>query len=244
MSKKQKVNTDKTIHVVTANSFITACGLDKISLKARKLLYIAISQCKIKDNEFYEYSIKVSDFSKMMKIDSSNVYKEADKITDELMRGFVKIVEKGKKKYKKYSLFSFCECDNAEIKFKLNDDMTDFLLALKGNFSKPLLDDFLCMKSKYSMAVWHLMQLKMNSEKPFINGEPKEFDLMLDELREVTGTQNKLKQISQFKERVLDEAIKEIYENCYVNIEYSNIKEGRIIIGFHFKAMHGWYHED
>lgn len=244
MEEKRKINTEKNIKVVTTNNFITSCGLDKISLKARKLLYVAIAQCKKSDDKFYEYSIKVSDFSRMMNIDSSNVYKEADKITDELMRGFVKVNQTGEKKYKKYSLFSFCEYSNAQIKFKLNEDMTDFLLALNGNFSKPLLEDFLHMKSKYSMAVWHLMQSKMRSNKPFISGKPIEFDLSLEELREVTGTQNKLKQISQFKERVLDKAVEEIYNNCYVDIGYSSIKEGRIITGFHFKAVHGWYHKD
>lgn len=244
MDEKRDINTEKCIKVVTTNDFITSCGLDKISLKARKLLYIAIAQCKLSDNKFYEYSIKISDFSKMMNIDSSNVYKEADKITDELMRGFVKIKQKGVNKYKKYSLFSFCEYSNAYIKFKLNEDMTDFLLALNGNFSKPLLEDFLQMKSKYSMAIWHLMQVKMKSNKPFLSSEPIEFDLSLDELREITGTQHKLKQICQFKERVLDKAIDEIYNNCFVDIRYSSIKEGRTIIGFHFKAVHGWYHKD
>lgn len=52
MDEKRDINTEKCIKVVTTNDFITSCGLDKISLKARKLLYIAIAQCKLSDNKF------------------------------------------------------------------------------------------------------------------------------------------------------------------------------------------------
>ena len=50
---KRELNTKENIKTVTSNQFITACGLEGISLKARKLLYIAISQSKKTDTEFY-----------------------------------------------------------------------------------------------------------------------------------------------------------------------------------------------
>ena len=43
---KRELNTKESVRTVTSNQFITACGLEGISLKARKLLYIAISQSK------------------------------------------------------------------------------------------------------------------------------------------------------------------------------------------------------
>ena len=50
-----------------------------------------------------------------------------------------------------------CEYEHTGVlKFQLNRDMTDFLLELKGDFTQPLLEDFLKMKSHYSMAIWHL----------------------------------------------------------------------------------------
>lgn len=238
MKKTRELNTKESVKVVTSNSFITACGLEDLSLKGRKLLYLAISQCKKTDTEFFEYSISVKSFADMMDIDASNIYVEMDATTDELMRTFIKY--RDGKSVRKYSLFSLCQYNDATIRFKLNPDMTEFLLELKGNFSQPLLAEFVRMRSPYSMAIWHLMQREMKSQKPYAD-HIIEFDLSLDELREVTGTEKKLEKLSNFKNRVLDKALKEIDENCNVAITYDNLKQGRKVIGFHFVAKSKWY---
>lgn len=238
MKKTRELNTKESVKVVTSNSFITACGLEDLSLKGRKLLYLAISQCKKTDTEFYEYNISVKSFAEMMDIDASNIYIEMDKTTDELMRTFIKY--RDDKSVHKYSLFSLCQYNDATIRFKLNPDMTEFLLELKGNFSQPLLAEFVKMRSPYSMAIWHLMQREMKSQKPYAD-HIIEFDLSLEELREITGTEHKLEKLSNFKNRVLDKALKEIDENCNVVITYEHIKQGRKVIGFHFIAKSKWY---
>jgi plasmid replication initiation protein len=90
------------------------------------------------------------------------------------------------------------------------------------------------------MAIWHLMQREMHSRKPGIT-DTIEFELTLEELRQVTGTKDKLKQISEFKKRVLDKAIREIKENCGIIIKYTNLKIGRTVIGFHFSAVNSFH---
>lgn len=236
MNKSRQINIKESVKTVTSNTFITARGLEELSLNGRKLLYIAISQCKLNDEQFYSYEITVSELSKIIGVTTQAVYKEADKVTDELMRSVLRVAEPNSKYFIKYSLFSKCEYRNGLLTIKLNPDMTDFLLQLKGDFSKPLLNDFMKMKSNYSMAIWHLMQREMCSQKPSIV-EQIEFDLSLEELREVTGTQNKLKQLGQFKEKCFDKALREIFDNCGVKITYDNIKRGRTVIGFHCKAV-------
>lgn len=232
MDEVKKIDTRDSVRTVTANSFITAKGLENLSLKARKMLYIAISQCCMKDKDFYTYEINVTDFANLMGITPQAVYTEADRITDELMSGFLRVVPEGKKNYKKYSLFSTCEYEHdGVLRFKLNPDMTTFLLQLSKNFSQPLLHDFLKMRSPYSMAIWHLMQREMDSQKPGVS-KKMQIDLSLDELREITGTQDKLKQISEFKSRVFNKALKEIDDNCGVKITYVNKKKGRTVVGF------------
>ena len=62
------------------------------------------------------------------------------------------------------------------------------------------------------------------------------FDISLAELRKVTGCENKLKQVGEFKKRVLDKAIREIFECAGVKITYQNIKVGRVVEGFRFFA--------
>ena len=233
---KKELNTIENVRTITSNQFVTACGLEGISLKARKLLYIAISQCQKSDAEFYEYSITIKEFAELMGVAPTNVYQEAKSIAMELMRGYISFVPEGTKDFEMYSLFDFCKYKDGEgLLFRLNVDMTDFLLRLTGNFSQPLLHDFLKMRSPYSMAVWHLMQMKMKSKKPGVTATMG-FDISLAELRKVTGCENKLKQVGEFKKRVLDKAIREIFECAGVKITYQNIKVGRVVEGFRFFA--------
>lgn len=226
-----------SIKVVSANDFITAKELSALPLNSRKLLYLAISQCKKSDKEFYEYAISAKDFAEMMGIDESNIYRDGRKITGRLM-GLSLDCDLYGQGYEQYGLFSKCTYKKKDgiIRFKLNPDMTNFFLNLKKDFSQPLLEDFVHMNSPYSMAIWHLMQREMHSKKPSIT-QTIEFDLALAELRSVTGTESKLRQIGQFKERVLDKAIREIRDNCGVVVTYTNIKDSRTIVGFHFTAI-------
>lgn len=237
MENKKELETKETIRVVTANNFISACGLENISLKARKLLYLAISQCRKNDKDFYEYEIAIRDFAKIMNIKPTHVYQEADKITDELMKGFIKFIPEGEKSFKKFTLFSMCEYIEkiGTIHFKLNQEMTPILLELQKDFSQPLLNDFVRMNSNYSIEVWHLMQREMHSKKPTAS-KPIEFYLSLEEIRKVTGTQNKFSKISDIRRFVLDKAIREIKDNCSVIIDYEDVKRARTIVGFSFTA--------
>ena len=71
MEQKKNTDTRKTVRTVTSNDFITAMGIEEMTLKARKLLYIAISQCKKNDQEFFEYQINAKDFAKLMDIEKN-----------------------------------------------------------------------------------------------------------------------------------------------------------------------------
>lgn len=233
----KKTDTRDNVRVVTSNYFITTDGLSDLSIKARKLLLLAIAQCKMCDNEFYCYQISIKDFAEFIGVDTTGLYRTIDKITDELV--VTKVTIKFEKRVEKYPLFVRCAYEkNKYIEFLLNPYLADTLLSLKQDFSKPLLKDFMQMKSLYSLQIWHLMQREMKSKKPNLTSTI-EFDLTLDELRKVTGTQNKAvyNAIGNFKNKVLDKALREIEENCCVKISYENIKQGRTIVGFHFTAI-------
>lgn len=236
------VDTRENIRTVTSNAFITAKGLERLSLHARKMLYIAISQCRKTDEEFFEYEIGVKEFADLMNISPEGVYKTVAEMTDELMTSFITVMSGNQENYKKYPLFAMCDYQHkSKIKFVLNPLMSDFVLHLNKNFSQPLLNDFIKMNSPYSMAVWHLMQREMHSEKPMTT-KKMEFYLSLKELREVTGTEDKLLQVGHFKSRVLDKAIREIDDNCGVKITYENeTYGGKTIHGFNFTAISQFY---
>lgn len=238
MDKVKELNTRENIKIVTSNEFIMALGLENLSLKARKLLYIVIAQCKKNDKNFFMYEVSVKKLSEMLGITRQAIYAESYRITYELLHAILRVKTKGEKSYEQYTLFSKCSYQEREgiFKVKLNPDMTEFLLELNKEFTQPFLNDFLKMRSIYTMEIWHLMQREMNSKKPGLTNEIV-FNLGLDELRSVTGTQNKLNQLCEFKSNCLDKAIQEIKEQCGVVVTYKNIKEGKKVTGFTFTAV-------
>lgn len=231
----KKIDKRDDIHVVTANQLITADGLSGLSLNARKLFLLAIAQCKQTDTEFYEYETTPTELAEIWGINRSHIYEEAESVGRELMKIVIKI-QTGERSYKLRHLFEKCDyTEDKTIYFQLHKDMSDQLLGLNKNFTQPLVFDFMRMRSKYSMEIWHLMQREMQSFKP-MTGEPIEFYLSVAEIRKVTGTEDKLKNVAQLKRIVLDTAIKEIKKNLFIGISYSNVKRGRTIIGFVFTA--------
>ena len=230
----RKVDKRDNLRVVTSNEFIILEDLAQLTLNARKLLYIAVAQCRMGDDSFYNYEITPAELAEMWGIDKSHVYGYSKKAGIELMKIVVR--QEDGKNYKLRHIFESCEYqDDGYLRFKLHKDMTDMLLGVDKSFSKPRMWDFMRMKSGYSMAIWHLMQREMKSFKPMMSA-PIEFDLTIEELRKVTGTENKLRQMSEFKARVLNKAIQEIERNCLVKVNYQNIKKGRTVVGFRFTA--------
>jgi plasmid replication initiation protein len=239
MDGSKKIDKRDSLRVVTNNSIIDARDLPKLSLDARKLFYVAVSQCRQNDKEFYQYETTPAELAEMWGVTKQAVYKVAKQTCKELM-GIVITIPQGAKGFKMRHLFEKCDYDDdAVLTFKLHSEMTDLLLGLKRDFSKPLVWDFMKMRSPYSMALWHYFQKEMHSFKPMMSS-PIVFDVTLEELRRVTGCEDKLKQIGEFKKRVLDKALVEIQKNCCVRISYDNLKKGRKVVGFRFTAENVW----
>lgn len=238
MGDSKKIDKREGLRIITSNAVVSAEDLSELSLNARKLFYIAVSQCKKDDSEFYEFETTPAELAEIWDVSTSNIYHIIDKTTTELMK--IVITLRNETSFQKRHLFEKCSYESDKIlRFRLHPDMADLLLGLKKDFSKPLVWDFMKMKSPYSMAIWHLMQREMKSFKPMLD-RPIEFDLTLKELREVTGTENKFQKMGQFKQNVLDKAIAEIKKNCLVLIRYDNIRPGKCITGFRFTAESYW----
>ena len=242
MSEIKKIDTRESLRVVTSNDLIDASDLIQLSGNARKMFYLAVSQCQKDDKEFYEYEITPKELADMWEVSVQEIYQIAEPMTKELMKVVLTIYEGGKT-FKHRHVFDKCDYTEKKIKFRLHTDMTDHLLGLKSNFSKPLVWDFMKMRSPFSMAIWHLMQKEMKSFKPCAS-QVIEYDITLEELRKVTGCEKKFSGLSEFKRFVLDKAIDEIKERCLVKITYSNIKVGRTVTGFRFRAVSEWGYLD
>lgn len=231
----KKIEVTEKTRVTTRNDFITASGLNVLTVKERQLLYLAISQCKKDDKEFFKYSISAMDFAELTGTPKNYVYDTALKMCERLASGYIKIADG--KQFKIIPLFALCQYDESKIEFELNERMKPFLLGLKNRFTQPLLADFLRMKSANAMAIWHLIQRDLQNYELKMT-DTIIFDLDLAELKAVTGA-DKEKAYDRpynFKIRVLEPALKNIHDSCHVAIQYEDITKGRKLIGFRCTA--------
>lgn len=83
---KHESNTRSDIRVVTLNNLLQASGLEEISLRGQKLLYIALAQIWVNDSQLFEYIISAKEFASLKGVQANHINEEADKLTNELMR--------------------------------------------------------------------------------------------------------------------------------------------------------------
>lgn len=241
MKNNRELDKRDSIKVVTSNEFIKIAGLHKLSIKAIKLLYLIIAQCKKDDKEFYYVEVTPIELANLWGIKKQSVYKSLKEVSVELITLYADIERKEFEEFEHIPLFaksSYITDEKTNKKkyiAKLNDEAKIFFLGLKKNFCQILLEDFNKMKLVNSVLIWHMMQAKLKTK----DKKPAGYKIIkvtatIDELRRLSGTENKLKTLKDFKRYMLDKAIKEISETLNIDISYRSIKEGRKTIGFEF----------
>ena len=206
-------------YVVQANDLIEA--MPNLSLNATKLLRIMIMQIKPDDEEFFKQVFSINDLSQILDISSSNLYRDIGKITNELRQSSVSFETTGRGVY--LNLASACCYDGKRgIGFKFNDDMKPLLLNLQKtyNYTQYRLEKILKMQSAYSIRLYEILCSK------FVTNAKKTVHVKIsgDSLRRTFDCTKKLKQFGQFRERVIDTAIKEINELSNLHVRYETIK--------------------
>lgn len=237
----RKVDTRDCIRVVTSNDFLKIEGLCKLKLNSLKLLYLAIAQVQMNDDKFYTCKISTPELAKLWGISRQRVHKCYDEIITEL-HNFSTTLRKfnasGDSREYLVHIISMIIKDLdkkknlTSLEIEIDHNANDLFLKLEKNFSRPLLCDFNKMRSVDSILIWHLIQIKIGSKKPFKN--KIEVELSDIELRKLTGNLEQYPRNYDFKKRVLDKAIKDIEKCCFVKSDCKPIKNGKYTIGYKF----------
>lgn len=226
--------TDSSQYIVQANKLID--GKQSLKLNSAKLIRAAIMQIKPEDDEIKPYIVTIKDFAKLLEIDTSNVYKYADGITDDILKNpvFIRENDNGKNvRWVKIPWVSFCEYSaDAGIAIKLNDMLKPFLLQLREHYTQILLQEILAMKSVYAIRIFELLQSKIMCK--VLPKEGVHIIISVQELRECCDCTDKLKQFTHFKTKVLDIAKNEIERVTSYCLDYSYIKTGRSVTSIDF----------
>ena len=231
--QKKEIVLNNNYDVAMANNLILN-GVNTLNANELKLLRLAIMQSKIGDTELYEYEIAAQELASFLNIDTKNLYKNLDKMTDHIQQSFIKIKDDKTQRFFKQSWVDRCEYNKGLITIKLAEGLKPYILGLKNCFSLIKIEEYVSYKSKHTIIIRELLEAKMRNEKPHAD-VVIEIPISVEELKRVTNTEKDYRNISEFRSRVLDTAIKEI-NDYYLgyHITATPYKNGRTIEGFNF----------
>jgi len=190
----------------------------KYKLNASEIKFIMTALCQIDtdDKEFTEYEIKISELEKKL---------QAEQNETRLKQFAKKILSKPLEVptadgWIVFNWFSDIEYIKGQAKFKvsISEKLKPYLLELKKRFVTYNLKYILPLSSNYSIRLYQLLkEYEKLTKRTFT----------LEELQELLQVPKSLKRYSQFKQKVLQVAEKELIENCDIFFEYEEIKKGR-----------------
>lgn len=198
----------------------------------QKLIAYVISLIKPTDVDFQRYEISVADFCTLCGIDKNHFYLDFKETIDDIDNKAVWI--ETEEKTFKFRWFLKAEYMNKQGKVRLilDDDIKKYLIALQETFTQYELINILALKSKYSIRLYELFKSYAFQ---------KEKVLKIDSLKE-TLLATHYPNFKDFRNRVLDKAIKEINHYTDLDVEYEPIKKGRRVeaIKFTIKRKSGY----
>lgn len=226
-------------YVVQSNSLVG--GRQALSINSAKIVRTAIMQVVRDDIDMKPYIVTIPELSEILNISRSNLYRDIDSITNEIMESHVDVRADSaeKVKFKKINWVSFIEYQSdIGLAIKLNNDLKPYLLNLKEKYTQYTLDNILAMKSIYAIRIFELLQEKILLKLIPLNG--LDICMLIDYIRECCDCEDKYLKFSHFKSRVLDSAMKEINRVTLYHVEYLCLKKGKKIdrILFHINMKY------
>ncbi|MDE6435169.1 MAG: replication initiation protein [Lachnospiraceae bacterium] len=225
---------DTENYVVQANSLIG--GKQALKLNSAKLIRSAVMQVVREDEELKPYIITIKDLSELLNVPASNIYRDIEDITDDILKNPVYIREEYNGKtinFIKIPWVTRCEYkSDIGVALKLNDELKPFLVGLRKNYTQYTLQEVLSMKSIYGIRIFEMLQSKIMSK--VIPKEGVKLKIPVQEIRECCDCEDKYPAFGNFRIKVIEAAVKEINRVTMLRVSYAYIKKSRNIVGIEF----------
>ncbi len=119
------------------------------------------------------------------------------------------------------------EKDSGYVYLRFTSDVVPLITRLEEQFTSYEIEQVAKLTSGYSIRLYELLiQWRSTGKTPTFE---------LQKFRQQLGVEeNKYKQMSNFKNKVLNIAVKQINKNTDITVKYEQVKQGRKIIGFKF----------
>lgn len=118
------------------------------------------------------------------------------------------------------------------IALNLNEELKPFLINLKEHYTQYTLQEILSMKSVYAIRIFEMIQSKVMSR--ILPKEGIKIEISVQEIRECCDCEDKYPAFGNFRDKVIDKAVKEINRVTMYRVGYSYIKQGRNVVSIIF----------
>ncbi len=200
---------DARNYVVQANNLIG--GRQALKLNSAKLIRSAIMQVVRDDEELKPYIITIKDLAELLGVPASNIYRDVESITDDIISNPVYVREEkhGKTvRFIKIPWVTRCEYkSDVGIALNLNEELKPFLINLKEHYTQYTLQEILSMKSVYAIRIFEMIQSKVMSR--ILPKEGIKIEISVQEIRECCDCEDKYPAFGNFRDKVIDKAVKD-----------------------------------
>jgi len=189
-----------------------------------KFVLCALAQIKMEDTDFNLYSVDINILEQKLQAEQNETRLKA--FAKKLMsKPFEVQTERG---WAVFNWFSKLEYIRGEKRFeiRIDDHLKPYLLELKANFTQVNLKYILPLDSQYSIRIYQLLKDREKLTRWLVP---------VDELQDILQVPKSLLRYSQFKQKILQVAERELIENCDIFFEMEEIKSGRKVTEILFR---------
>ncbi len=210
--------------VVKSNELIQKSRFNLTTSEQKVILYL-ISKIKPTDTEFHEYEFSVADFCRICGISSQSgsvhaaVKQSVKSLAD---KSFWLKQDDGVEVLLRW--LQHAKIENGTIHIQIDQNMKPYLLQLREKFTRYELIYTLAFKSQFSIRLYEILKSYQWRH---------EVVLVLEELKQSMFAEN-YKNFKDFRNRVLDVAVREINQFSDINVEYETITKGRKTVSLRF----------
>lgn len=173
-----------------------------------------------KHNKFI--TIRALDLARLINSNGKNMYAIAKNLANQLVSKkaeFKYIDNNGNVAYKVSNFFNNITYQNNIFEFEINYAIIIYFINLKQYFTQINFKYISALNSTYAIRLYKLLKQYQTVKSRMIT---------VEEIRQILSLDNKLKQFSDIRKKVIETAIKQINKSTDLNITYSENKVGRI----------------
>jgi len=207
---------------VQSNSLVSARY--RLSLGEQRMVLMMISKIDYKDEAFQGYEISIKDLASTLEINEDCAYREAQSITDKLLKRLLRI-QQANGTLLKCAWIAEAIHQPGCVTLTPAPSLRPYLLELRERFTAVPLAQIKGLRSQYSVRIYMLL-----CQYSSIG----EFDLTVGDFRDMLALEKKYQRFNELRRWVLDAAKKELDAKADFSFTLETLRAGKTITTLKF----------